>query len=238
MPIDDEGIDEPGHTDQLRYLRREDQNRESVDEPDHHTARDEAHQLGDTGDAEQDLHRASQQHGGHQVVEAVLLHDGGDDQRDRAGGGGDHRLAARRRSAVVIAIVTDANSPTRGSTPARIENEIASGISASPTTNPARTSTRSRLDERSAPSTVSSGASVGSRRAISRAIIRVQAVAAVQEVAGTSRSLSTSAAVNACDPSRLRWLTSANCRSWSSAISFPSKKPVPVRAATWLIASR
>jgi hypothetical protein len=40
-------------------------------------------------------------------------------------------------------MVNDANSPTRGSTPAMMENEIASGISASATTRPANTSVRS-----------------------------------------------------------------------------------------------
>jgi hypothetical protein len=50
--------------------------------------------------------------------------------------------------AMVTAIVNEANRPTRGSTPARIENEIASGINASATTSPARTSVRStRGDE-------------------------------------------------------------------------------------------
>ena len=48
---------------------------------------------------------------------------------------------------MVTAIVNEANSPTRGSTPARIENEIASGISASATTRPARTSVRSTRGE-------------------------------------------------------------------------------------------
>jgi hypothetical protein len=45
--------------------------------------------------------------------------------------------------AIVTAIVNEANSPTLGSTPAMIENEIASGIRASATTRPARSSTRS-----------------------------------------------------------------------------------------------
>ncbi|GAB7036769.1 hypothetical protein JCM9533A_06160 [Catenuloplanes niger JCM 9533] len=48
---------------------------------------------------------------------------------------------------MVTAIVNDANSPTRGSTPARTENEIASGISASATTSPASTSVRSTAGE-------------------------------------------------------------------------------------------
>ena len=42
--------------------------------------------------------------------------------------------------AVVTAMVKDANSPTRGSTPAMIENAMASGISASATTTAASTS--------------------------------------------------------------------------------------------------
>ena len=53
-------------------------------------------------------------------------------------------------TAMVTAIVNDANSPTRGSTPAMIENEIASGISASATTRPASTSVLSRRGDRSA----------------------------------------------------------------------------------------
>ena len=43
----------------------------------------------------------------------------------------------------MTAIVNEANSPIRGSTPAMIENEIASGIRASATTRPERTSIRS-----------------------------------------------------------------------------------------------
>jgi len=42
--------------------------------------------------------------------------------------------------AIVTAMMNDENSPTFGSTPAMIENEIASGTSASATTRPARTS--------------------------------------------------------------------------------------------------
>ncbi len=48
------------------------------------------------------------------------------------------------------AMVKDANRPIRGSTPAMIENAIASGISASATTRPASTSVRRRLPERRA----------------------------------------------------------------------------------------
>jgi hypothetical protein len=55
--------------------------------------------------------------------------------------------------AMVTAMVNDANKPTRGSTPAMMENEMASGISASATTRPASTSVRKRLGERSAAST-------------------------------------------------------------------------------------
>src|SRR5690606_38718850 len=48
-------------------------------------------------------------------------------------------------NAIVTAMVNEANSPTLGSTPAMIENEIASGISASATTRPDSTSVRSSL---------------------------------------------------------------------------------------------
>ncbi|GGT38561.1 hypothetical protein GCM10014713_35390 [Streptomyces purpureus] len=44
---------------------------------------------------------------------------------------------------MVTAIVNDANSPIAGSTPAMIENEMASGIRASATTSPPSTSVRS-----------------------------------------------------------------------------------------------
>jgi hypothetical protein len=44
--------------------------------------------------------------------------------------------------AMVTAMVKEANSPIEGSTPAMMENEIASGISARATTKPARTSVR------------------------------------------------------------------------------------------------
>ena len=54
------------------------------------------------------------------------------------------------RKAIETAIVNEANSPTRGSTPAMIEKLIASGISASATTRPPSTSIRSRRGERSA----------------------------------------------------------------------------------------
>ena len=62
---------------------------------------------------------------------------------------------------MVTAMVNEANSPTRGSTPAMIENEIASGISASATTRPARTSVRSRFGERSAARTEVTSRSCG-----------------------------------------------------------------------------
>ena len=53
-------------------------------------------------------------------------------------------------NAIVTAIVTEANRPTRGSTPARMENEIASGINARATTRPANTSVRSLAGEENA----------------------------------------------------------------------------------------
>lgn len=59
------------------------------------------------------------------------------------------------------AIVKDANRPTRGSTPAMMEKEMASGINASATTRPARTSVRSILGDRRALRTVGSTAGGG-----------------------------------------------------------------------------
>ena len=49
---------------------------------------------------------------------------------------------------MVTAMMKDANRPIRGSTPAITENAIASGISASATTRPARASVFSRRGER------------------------------------------------------------------------------------------
>ena len=49
-----------------------------------------------------------------------------------------------------MAMVTEANKPTRGSTPASTEKLMASGINASATTNPPRISVRSRGREENA----------------------------------------------------------------------------------------
>lgn len=58
--------------------------------------------------------------------------------------------ARPQTKAMITAMVKDANNPIRGSTPAMMENKIASGISAKATTSPARTSVRSRRGDRSA----------------------------------------------------------------------------------------
>src|SRR4051794_39898681 len=50
-------------------------------------------------------------------------------------------------NAMVTAIVNDANRPIAGSTPAMIENEMASGISARATTSPASTSVRNTFGD-------------------------------------------------------------------------------------------
>ena len=60
------------------------------------------------------------------------------------------------RKEIATAIVKEAKSPRRGSTPTMMENEIASGISASATTRPPSTSVRSIAGERSALRTVGS----------------------------------------------------------------------------------
>ena len=67
-------------------------------------------------------------------------------------------------TAIVTAIVNDAYKPSLGSTPARIENEIASGMSASATARPASNSTRRRRADRNAANTdVSSDSSATAR---------------------------------------------------------------------------
>src|SRR5680860_927559 len=65
------------------------------------------------------------------------------------------------RNEMETAIVKDAKRPRRGSTPAMIEKEMASGISARATTSPASTSVRSILGERNALRTVGADVSVG-----------------------------------------------------------------------------
>ena len=83
-------VDRPGHIGQMRDLRGEDQDRQSVDEPDHDRARDEPHQLGHADQPEHHLDQSAQDHRGDQVVEAVFTADRGDDQSDGAGGRRDH----------------------------------------------------------------------------------------------------------------------------------------------------
>ena len=67
-----------------------------------------------------------------------------------------------------IAITNEENKPYRGSTPAMMENEMASGINAMATTRPASTSRTRMRGVRSAVSTDGSGAqrdsSFGARR--------------------------------------------------------------------------
>src|SRR5699024_8310394 len=60
-------------------------------------------------------------------------------------------------NAIVTAIMNDENNPTFGSTPAMMENEIASGIRARATTRPARASRVRRRGLFSAVSTDGSG---------------------------------------------------------------------------------
>jgi hypothetical protein len=61
--------------------------------------------------------------------------------------------------AMVTAMVNEANNPTRGSTPAMMEKEMASGMSARATTRPANTSVLSRRGDLSAARTEASLAS-------------------------------------------------------------------------------
>ena len=86
----DKWVDEPGHPDELGDLRGEDEDGQRVDEADHDTARKESHELGDTDEAQDDLHQTGQQHRGDEVVHAVLGDDGSDDERDGTSRSGDH----------------------------------------------------------------------------------------------------------------------------------------------------
>ena len=90
----DHRVDQPRHVDHVRNLGEEDQDRQGVDEADHDRARDEPHQAGDPGEAEHDLEDAREQHGGDEVVHAVVAGDRRDDQCDGAGRRGDHRGSA------------------------------------------------------------------------------------------------------------------------------------------------
>ena len=78
----------------MRQLGSEDENGQRVDEPGHHAAGDEAHQLGDTDHAERDLKDAGEDDRGDEVVESVVVDDRRHDKRNSAGGGGDHRRPA------------------------------------------------------------------------------------------------------------------------------------------------
>ncbi len=104
---------------------------------------------GHTEHAEQYLKQAREQHRGHEIIESVLA---GQRAITKAMAPVAAEIMAGRppTMAMVTAIVTEANNPTRGSTPAMIEKEMASGISASATTRPASTSVLSRLGDRSA----------------------------------------------------------------------------------------
>ncbi len=80
---------------------------------------------------------------------------------------------------MVQAIVNDANSPMRGSTPAMIENEMASGMSARATTSPASTSVLSRRGSRSAASVEVSRSPASGTRGKPRSPPRVSAALGV-----------------------------------------------------------
>ena len=86
----DHGVDGDALADEVVELGEEDQDRQGVDEADHHRAGDEAHQPADAEGAEGDLDDAGEDRGGEQVLDAVVLDQRDDDQRHGAGGGGDH----------------------------------------------------------------------------------------------------------------------------------------------------
>src|SRR5699024_1971551 len=93
---------------------------------------------------------------GDEHVHPVLACDRGDDQRHRPVAA--EIMAGRPpRKAIEVAMMNAENRPTLGSTPAMIENAIASGMRARPTTSPARTPRVSSLGEDSADRTEGSG---------------------------------------------------------------------------------
>ena len=71
-------------------LSQGDDDRQAVDEAQHHRMRHHADQLAQAQQAERQHDQAAEQHRGQQVLHAVLHHQGDDHYRHRAGGAGDH----------------------------------------------------------------------------------------------------------------------------------------------------
>ncbi|MNO95037.1 hypothetical protein D3C76_866700 [compost metagenome] len=83
---------------EVLQLRQGNDDRQAVDEAEHHRVWHQAHQLAQAQRAEQDHHHPAEQHRGQQVLRAVLHHQRDDHHRHRAGSAGNHpRPAAEQR---------------------------------------------------------------------------------------------------------------------------------------------
>ena len=139
---DDQRVDDPGDvvTEEVGELGGEDEDRQSVDEAGHDAAGMNRISFATPSSAKDDLEEPAEDDGGDEVVQPVLVGDRGDDQGDRAGSGGDHRGATTDERDSDGHDERGEQPDLRGRTPARMEKEIASGISARATTRPARIS--------------------------------------------------------------------------------------------------
>jgi len=82
---------EPGFTAlEMLQLRQGNDDRQAVDEPEHHRMRHHAHQLAQAQQAEGDHDQPAQQHRCQQIFHAVLHHQRDDHHRHRARRAGDH----------------------------------------------------------------------------------------------------------------------------------------------------
>ena len=90
---------EPGFTGfEVLQLGQGDDDRQAVDEAEHHRVRHHADQFAQAQQAENAHQQPTEQHGGEQVLHAVLNHQRDYHHRHRAGGAGDHaRPAAEQR---------------------------------------------------------------------------------------------------------------------------------------------
>ena len=77
----------------MRNLRKENQYPEGVNKSGHDRLGNKAHQPCHAQHAKQNLNYASHEHGGKNVLYAVLMHHGPNNQRHGTGRGRDHRRA-------------------------------------------------------------------------------------------------------------------------------------------------
>ncbi|MNN06459.1 hypothetical protein D3C81_1192500 [compost metagenome] len=75
---------------EMLQLGQGNNNRQTIDEAEHHRVRHQTHQLAQAQQAEQDHHHTTHEHRGQQVLHTVLHHQRDDHHRHRAGSAGDH----------------------------------------------------------------------------------------------------------------------------------------------------